>query len=483
MKNDKSILGYKQAPGCKVWQVLPTLSLERVEQATQPEANGLKDGSGNIPAAGSIEIAETEARILYQAEEYLASVNDMATKEMTDIGRRIGECAVQREEAFADLEAAADNEFQRYLLQAKPELKKLRVEERRQLRDLKLFKARNRLERLASYPESRWLHGALVALVICVECLANTYFFAAGSELGLLGGFFQALLISIGNVLASLLAGRYALTNLNHVNRLRVAAGAASFCVWIVGVSAYHLLVAHYRDMLAITPEGAILSAVNRFWSSPFHLESLDSVLVLVIGVVISIIALIDGYTFDDSYPGYGKIDRKYQEKRRIYEAKEAEVRSRMAGSIEAAEKRLDARLKAYEEKDAKITDLLSGAASVVDHFDNIYSQVDDIVPAAVSKYRAANRKIRTAGEPPSFATMPKVKRLLQVDIFRRKLEEFREVKVVSAGLLQNIREHGAKVRATLTDRTGAMMERIERLAEDVGSKAEQEVKFMDQEV
>lgn len=483
MKNDKSILGYKQAPGCKVWQVLPTLSLERVEQTTQPEANGFKDGSQNIPAAGSEEVSETETRILYHAEEYLASVKDMATKEMTDIGRQFDDCAVNQEDAFADLETAADTVFQRYLLEAQPELRRLRVEERRQLRDLKLFKAKNCLERLASYPESRLWHSGLVALVLFIECGANMYFFAAGSSLGLLGGFLQALLISAGNVFASLLAGRYALSNWHHINRPRAAAGAMGFCVWSVGICAYHLLVAHYRDILAISPDEAISEAITRFLASPFHLESLDSVLVLVIGLVISIISLIDGYKFDDPYPGYGDHDRKYKMKSREYQAKEGEVRNRLAASIADAEKRLTERLKSYEDKDKKMTDLLSGAASVVDHFDNIYNQVDDIVHTAVSKYRAANRKIRTEGEPASFATLHRVKRLLQIESFRQKLEGFKGIKEASSGQLIKIREHAVNVRASLAERTGAMMERIERLAEDVSNKADQEIKAMNQEV
>jgi len=482
-KSNKSILGYKQAPGCRVWEVVQTLSLDKIEQATKPEANGLEHGSRNWPPAASAELAETETQILYQAEEYLARVNDIATKEMTDIGRQIGDCTINKEDAFADLEASADKEFQHYILQAQPELQKMRVEERRQLRDFKLFKAKNGLERLASYPESRWFHIALVAVAILAECFANTYFFAAGSELGLLGGFFQAFLISAGNVGISFLIGLLALTNLHHINRLRMIAGVIGFTAWFIGISAYHLLVAHYRDMLTIDYERAISSAMERFTSSPFHLESLDSVLVVVIGLIISIVALIEGYNFDDSYPGYGEEDRKYQKKQRAYEAKEENVRNRMAASIRDAEKRVNERLNAYEEKDAKMTDLISGATSVVDHFDNIYNQVDDIISAAVSKYRSANRKIRTDADPISFSTIPQARRVLEIENFRNQLDGFRANKDASTRLLQKIREHAAKVEASLTDRTGDMLKNIEKLAEDVNNRADKEISYLNQEV
>lgn len=475
-KQDLSIQGYRQAPGAKVWEVLPNLSLEKVEHLTQPKKTGEENGKNNIPPAGAQEPAETETRIVYVAEEYLATVNDMATKEVTDIDRKINGCTVNRADAFQDLETAADTEFQRYLLLAKPELQKLRVEERRQMRDLKFFKARNGLDRLAAYPESRWFHAALVAVAILVECLANTYFFAAGSELGLLGGFFQALLISAGNVTTALVVGRLALANLHHIDWRRVAAGAVGFIAWIIGMTAYHLLVAHYRDALAVNAQGAIVGALDSFAASPFHLESLDSVLVLVIGAVISLIALIDGYKFDDPYPGYGEQDRKYQQKRRAYEAKEIEVRQRLAATIHDAEKQVQERLQTYEAKGASMTDLITGVAAVVDHFENIYHQVDDIVRAAITQYRTANRKIRTEADPASFATMPKAKRLLEVDKYRRHLGRYEAIQGQTARVLEDIRSHASQVVTRLVSRTEAMMKTMENLNADLSTLADREI-------
>jgi hypothetical protein len=475
-KQDLSIQGYRQAPGAKVWEVLPNLSLEKVEQMTQPKKNGEENGKSNVPAAGAKEPAETETRIVYLAEEHLATINDMATKELTDIDRQINDCVVNRADAFHDLETAADTEFQRYLLLAKPELQKLRVEERRQLRDLKFFKARNGLDRLAAYPESLWLHVAFVAVAVLVECVFNTYFFAAGSELGQLGGFFQALLISAGNVATALVVGRLALTNLHHVDWRRVTAGAAGFIAWIAGVTAYHLLVAHYRDTLAIDTQSAIVGALDSFATSPLHLESLDSVLVLVIGAVISLIALIDGYKFDDPYPGYGEQDRRYQQKRRAYEAKEVEVRQRLAATIQDAERRVQERLQTYEAKSGRMTDLITGVAAVVDHFENLYQQVDDIVRAAITQYRTANRKIRTEADPASFASTPQAKRLLEVDKYRRHLGRYEAIQEKTARVLEDIRSHASQVLIRLVSRTEAMMENMENLNADLSTLADQEI-------
>ncbi len=483
MKKDKSILGYKQAPGSKVWETIPTLTREQVEKVTQPEANGLTDGHGNKPSAKSVERAETENRILFQAEEYLANVNDLGNKEMTDLGRKLEEHALSHEDTFADLKASAEKEFQHYLLEVHPELQHLRVEERLQWRNFKLFKAKNHLDRLASYPESRWFHAGLIAIIMLVECLANTYFFAAGSDLGLLGGFFQATLISGVNVAFCLLVGRMALSNLHHLNLWRKIAGGCGFLLWTVSVLAYHLLVAHYRDMLAIDVEGALANAVSHFAAAPFQLQSLDSILVLAVGCVVSIIALIDGYKLDDPYPGYGEEDRNYKKKLQAYRAKEKEVRSRLATGIRETEQQVAERVRGYEENHAKTNDLFTGAISVVDHFSNIYSQVDDVVGAAINSYRAANRKIRTEPDPPSFALMPKAKRLIEEEKFHHQLEQFRNLRDRSAQLLDTMHRHSADVLASLQEQTATMLDRIEQLAEDIRGKADREVVELNQEV
>ena len=483
MGKDKSILGYKQAPGCKVWETIPTLTLKKVVDTTNPEDNGLKDGSKDWPPANSPERAETENRILFQAEEYLANVNDLANKEMTDLGRQIDEHALNHEDTFTDLTASAEKEFQHYLLEAHPELQHLRVEERQQLRYFKLFKAKNNIDRLASYPESRWFHAGLIALIVLVECLANTYFFAAGSELGLLGGFFQASLISCVNVAFCLLVGRMALSNMHHVNRWRRSAGGAAFLLWMVSALAYHLLVAHYRDMLAVDVDGALVGAVGHFVAAPFQLQSLDSILVLAVGCVVSIIALIDGYKLDDPYPGYGEEDRKYKKNLQAYRAKEKEVRARLAAGVRETEQHVAERMRVYKENHAKTNDLFNGAVSVVDHFSNIYSQVDEVVGAAINNYRAANRKIRTDADPLSFAVTPKAKRMIEVEKFHHHIEQFRDVRDNSARLLEKMHRYCTQVQASLKERAETMLERIEQLAEDIRSKADREIIELNQEV
>ncbi len=472
-----SILGYKQAPGAKVWQTIPELSIEAVIKSADPEGNGFIDGADNKPPTESTIHAETEHRIAFEAESHLKIVDDQATKEFTDISRTAGGLSVTEvNDDFHDLEMRVKTAFNRHAVNALAELKHLRVEERRELRDLRLFRAKNRLDRLAKYPESPVLHIALVGLFLLLESAANMFYFSEASDWALLGGLVQALGISVANIAVSFATGLLALRYMHHINFFKAFCGVCCVGVWLGVIITAHFLVAHYRDLLLIDPEHALLKTWDKFRADAFHFESMDSVFVLLIGLVISITALVKGYTFDDFYPAYGKKDRDYNKKATNLHKAEAELRAALLTEISSAEADLKQRLNSYEERQQKLVDLFEGASAVVNHFDNIYMQVDDIVRSAVNTYREANLKVRTAPAPHSFNGMPMVNRLLNKERFTTRLEELRRIKDSSAKKLAELRRHASNVLEEFTRKTEEMNSTLDSLADEVHRRADAKI-------
>ncbi len=327
-----AILARKQAPGSKTWQVIPELKLSGIITVINPRENGANDGSRNYPETEAHQFSETENLIVHEAEEYLKTVDDLANKEFTDIRRKAAPLSLTEiEDDFSDLKMAAKKEYGRQILQVRPELVNLRAEERRELRNLKLFKEQNSLRRLAKYPESRIFHLAIILVCLAGEAGANTYFFAAGTDLGYLGGFLSALVVSIANLLFSFTTGAIALRYMHHVIRLKAVIGGFFLALWMGTMGVFHLLVAHYRDLLLSDPNHAMLGAWDSLRAAPFGLESMESYIVMIIGLVISVIFLLDGYSFDDAYPGYGKADREYKKKLAALNDAEQELRSNMS--------------------------------------------------------------------------------------------------------------------------------------------------------
>lgn len=176
------------------------------------------------------------------------------------------------------------------------------------------FRARHKVTRAASYPDSHIMHFSILAALVLFEGLANAYFFSKGSDLGLLGGWIQAITVAFTNVIAAFfLIGFLGLRLLqNPVSR------PFSFWVAVVGVPLavafivfLNFSAAHYRDLLeiqaatmAMTGEfaanGEILTPVTRALTfQPF--ETLEALLLFILGITFAAIAAFKGATFDDS--------------------------------------------------------------------------------------------------------------------------------------------------------------------------------------
>jgi hypothetical protein len=186
------------------------------------------------------------------------------------------------------------------------------------------FRARHKVTRAASYPDSHIMHFSILAALVLFEGLANAYFFSKGSDLGLLGGWIQAITVAFTNVIAAFfLIGFLGLRLLqNPVSR------PFSFWVAVVGVPLavafivfLNFSAAHYRDLLELqaaamvmtgefAPNGEILTPVTRALTfQPF--ETLEALLLFILGITFAAIAAFKGATFDDSLIGYGAVQRR----------------------------------------------------------------------------------------------------------------------------------------------------------------------------
>ena len=182
-------------------------------------------------------------------------------------------------------------------------------------KELRAFRYHNNLlDRTPTYPESVLFHFALVIVAIVVEGVANSYFFGQASDLGLLGGFFTAFLVSVANVAISMLAGVLFLRLVESRKQdLESSWGCRVCLVILVFLGVLHLTIAHYRELLTRNPDADILAALQPMFENPFALRDMESLLLVAIGVVISAFGIYKGYTLDDRYPGYGPVYRKWK--------------------------------------------------------------------------------------------------------------------------------------------------------------------------
>ena len=174
------------------------------------------------------------------------------------------------------------------------------------------------IDRAAIYPKSHILHFSVLAALVLFEGLANAYFFSKGSDLGLLGGWLQAITVSFTNVIAAFfLVGFLGLRHMSNLRKPVIASLAAvGVVVSVIALIALNLTASHFRDLLELNAAtlalggaettGTVLTPVTEARTNPFGIQTLEALLLFVLGTTFAAIAAYKGRTFDDAIPGYG---------------------------------------------------------------------------------------------------------------------------------------------------------------------------------
>ena len=181
------------------------------------------------------------------------------------------------------------------------------------------------IDRAAVYPSSHILHFSVLAALILFEGLANAYFFSKGSDLGLLGGWLQAITVSFTNVIAAFfLVGFIGLRHMSNRHKPVIAALAAvGVGIAVAALLLLNLTASHFRDLLELNAAtlalggsettGTVLTPVTEARADPFGIQTLEALLLFVLGCTFAAIAAFKGRTFDDAIPGYGGVTRRLE--------------------------------------------------------------------------------------------------------------------------------------------------------------------------
>jgi len=176
--------------------------------------------------------------------------------------------------------------------------------------DLEIFKHRNGLTREAVYRESRILHYSVIFFIVILETLLNAFFLSKGSELGLVGGFFQSFILSLVNLgFAAFIA--FALRNCLHCDYLRKA-GAVLLLLGVAALASTFVFgVGHYREALEQDPFTASQMAMASLLAEPMGIRDFNSWIMVVVSGIALILLAAKFFLVDDRYPGYTAITRR----------------------------------------------------------------------------------------------------------------------------------------------------------------------------
>jgi hypothetical protein len=251
----------------------------------------------------------------------------------------------------------------------------------------------------------RWI---ILAIVLIVESILNGVFFAAGSEMGLIGGVVEAATLSLFNLGGAVLFARYGMPRLVHRRATERIVGVLALFTYILWAITLNLLIAHFRDSY-IASSGNVDMAVlwARLIHTPFILSDAESWILAFLGVAFILGAVIDARGLDDPYLGYGDIGRRREDALARY----AEQKSRCLDLLQ--QRRDDAvndmliaihTLKSAEYDLHLATDGLKRDhrtfLAYLEHLAAVHEQL-------VRRYREANTRARTTTQGPEYFNRP----------------------------------------------------------------------------
>jgi hypothetical protein len=300
---------------------LRPIDTDEIARKLRIDAEGAERGAREQPSPDSLSLDAIEQRIVQTLESEWTFHGSDLINNLRAYGSRLIAVSVQTE--LVNLELTAQNTLARLRdanHRAEAELGPLReayVSCRDELRD---FREKHKLKRAARNPARRWTTFGLLFLLIGVEAGFNGFFFAKGSELGLLGGVGTAIGISFVNVLFAFIVGLFPMRWFNHRNYLVKLFGLIVTVICLVGLVALHGFAAHYRDATAAVGEDrAFETAVHTLKTAPLTLADLNSFYLFGIGLLWAFLAIWKGATFDDPYPRYGAHYRRAAAAREAY--------------------------------------------------------------------------------------------------------------------------------------------------------------------
>jgi len=385
---------------------LRPIDTDQIAKNLKPAEQGEKNGKQNIPRSETESFDDVEQTIVQKLESEWSWQGGELLNHLRSYAVRLSGYSIEAEFTRLQLQAkAAITNLRAISHQAEAELGPLREHFLAARQELKEFKTRHNLSRPSRAPSNRWTSFGLLFVLLAVESGLNGIFFAKGSDYGLIGGIGTAIGISLVNIVFAFSLGIGPARWTKHNNYLLKVIGSCTLIAGLALLIAIHGFAAHLREATAsaIDEDEAARTAWQTLLHNPLSLHDLNSVYLFALGMLFALLAVYKGYTFDDPFPGYGSVTRRFARARDAYIDEHAllfedleETRGEVISSLTEGIQRIPTFPQAAANIRAQRTTML-------EQFRAYESGVEAAVRQLLAKYRQANIAARTSNPPPHF--------------------------------------------------------------------------------
>jgi len=430
----------------------PSINVDVVGRELDVLAHAERDAAEEHPSTEAEGLGGAEQRILTHVLGDINTNEARVSTALLGFRRRIDEVDLQRR--LTDL-GRLPNKLQDNLRELSTDTVTNLLPKRNELlkanQELEDLKSRYNLSRDPRYPESRLLHWAFLFLFVLIETGVNAYFFAQGSDQGLVGGLMVAFFLALVDIVFIFNFGRLIPGVLAPMPWWRLAGIAATVMsvVWILG---YNLLVAHVREQLQLDPTAGVEAAWKSFQANPFGLHDLQSWLLFVLGLAFSVGALFDGIKWDDSFPRYGDLHRRARDLGESYRVLHRRVLDRGRSLRDQVLKEKEKQLRSAKNDQLALGNAVDVKETMIVNFRRYVTECESACNALLGIYRSANEKSRKTPCPSYFSEPFRFEPPTVLEEERERLEQDQVRMTEQKELLGQIADHEEEVEAQVRE-------------------------------
>ncbi len=447
---------------------------------------GQQEGAKHLPSTNAVhpdtyEItlgSEAKALVAHERNIFNGVIVD-TDKVILDTKAKIGELKVDINKVLSDgtmrgqIDAALAEE-RALLVAARAELIRREV-------DLRAFRAKNSITTMAHYPESLIWHWAVILALALVETVANAVFYQNNN--GLMGGFVVALAVAVVNMGSATGLGN-AFRRKNLLAQGQKLLGWASLVLFVPLTLFCNALFAAFRSVYSalsnpndpMQMQVAFQSAWSESWGIflfDFKFGDLNSFLLFMTGIGLSLFAFQKGYTSDDPFPGYSTLDRALKAAAKT----EAQLRALVWQKIKDILHTQQLSLSRLSSGPGNLISAIAGKIANVQHvrktlMDRVNSIQQDY-HLVLDTYRQSNLAIRGIDPPSYFNITPDIISKVETGAADPRCEELKalndELAVLQA---QHSKQLVEKLEKLLADSSDIQSKTIEKFFSEVGEAA-----------
>jgi hypothetical protein len=179
--------------------------------------------------------------------------------------------------------------------------------------------------------------------------------------------------------------------------------------LFTVSIIFLNLYAAHYRCYAPRMPTNATEQDIRDvIWNDPLRfLGNIQSALLFLIGLIAATIATMEGYCLvDDSYPGYGQLDRCLRKSEKLCERSIASLRKTLRIAAAHGETTLRSKLLAAERKVERFTHFQNQLILIKTQLCHATKALCGDYQQAIKIYRDTNTVVRTDPPPKYYTTI-----------------------------------------------------------------------------